>query len=281
MIRTMDIGATFAPAKYGTFFPRLPMPPAFCRVFSKPGSGLPNLDGPAVAELPAGTVPWISHKDPVKLDDVTAMWAELARRYPGRLLRWTYHHEAAPMDEPDRLAYLAYWAALRAMAAKHPHIQPVMIQTNYAMRWRTDTDWRDWVVPGVALGIDCYPLTGFRYEPPESMFGLLTIAARQFRAPAWGVPELGAEPRGGQNTARWLLDCTRYLDRAGADFLGLWGAGDYEPTEPRTLAAFGKITGHDYRSRPNRTDPTVDSTEPAGHRAEDAPLSPGGRRASI
>ncbi len=269
----MDIGATFQPARYADFYPQLPTPPAFARVFSAPGRGLPNLDGAAVAELPAGTLPWISHKDPVDLDQVTAMWADLGRRYPGQRLRWTYFHEAAPLDEPARLEYLGYWARLRTAAEPFPHIEPVMIQTNYAMRWRVDTNWRDWVVPGVSLGFDCYPLADFRYEPPESMFGLLAAAASQMRARTWGVPELGADRRTGQNRARWLLDCARQLDRLGADFLGLWGGGggDYAPDDERTMSMFARITAGQYRRLPNRVDP--DSTEPVGHNPEDRPTN--------
>lgn len=251
--RDFEVGLTCAPAEYarwlGDFGDLAPALPRFTRVFSPPGHGLPEMTSQAIADLPRGVVPWISHKDPVHLDTVAAFWRALPNLPDGRLYRWTYHHEPAPAPAPDRTAYLRYWAELRQLAHDFPAVELVQIQSNYAMRWRPDTDWRDWIIPGVSIGWDCYPLAGFRYEPPESMFGLLHYAADACVAPSWGVPELGAEPRGDQNRALWLVDCVDYLKGAGASFVGLWAAQevrdgkiyDYRPTDALTLGAFQEL----------------------------------------
>lgn len=262
----MDIGVTFQPAAYERY-EQLGAVPAFCRVFAKPGSGLPDLAGRAVAGLPTGCLPWISHKDTVELSRVSAMWAELAVRYPGQRLRWTYYHESAPMDDTARMHWRAYTLALADLAGRpeNRHIEIVQIQTNYAMRWRPDTDWSDWILPGITLGFDCYPLDGYRYESPVSMFALAQHAAASFGIRSWGVPELGADIRTGQSRARWLRQCVAHLRRVRADFVGLWGAGDrYEPTDEPTMNAFKRIAAKDFDARqPNRVDP--DDPSPVGH----------------
>lgn len=238
----MDIGATFTPTSYSTWFPALTARPDFTRVFFKPGDGLRPLTDPAIANLPAGCLPWISHKDPVPVATLRSYWDSLATAYPRRQLRWTFHHEAAPDTDPHD--FRSYWSDLIHAARDFPGIEPVQIQTNYAMRWRPDTNWRDWIIDGVSLGFDCYPLANFRYEPPESMFGLLQAATLEYGCPSWGVPELGAPTRPGQDRGTWLRDCVTCLQEADADFVGLWGAGPtYAPLDRPTLAAFNAIVG--------------------------------------
>lgn len=238
---SVDIGCTLEPKRYGRYWPNLGTP-QFARVFAPPGAGLPSLGGPAVAGLPLGCPPWISHKDAVPLDQVATWWRVLINRYPNRPLRWTYYHEAAGDGAPNRADYIAYWRDLVDAADSYPQIQLVQIQTNYAMRWRTDTDWRQWLLSGVALGFDCYPLSHFRYEPPESMFGLLSDAADDLGGVPWGVPELGADIRPGQDRLAWLAECVDYLHERGASFVGLWAAGSpYEPSDPATLAGYSKL----------------------------------------
>lgn len=239
----MDIGVTLSPADYGTYA-HLNTPPAFARVFSPPGAGLPRLQGHAIAQLPAGTVPWISHKDQVPVADLVTCWAALGEAYPGKVIPWTYHHEAAPLDEAGRLDYLTYWEELLHATLDYPHIEGVQIQTNYAMRWRPDTDWRKWIIAGVSLGFDCYPLQHYRYEPPESMFGVLLEARLEFGVPAWGVPELGADAREGQDRGAWLKECVTYLDTVDCHYVGLWGAGTtYAPHDQDLLDAFNTMVG--------------------------------------
>lgn len=242
MIRTMgmDIGVTFSPKTYSGLYPLLGRAPAFARVFFEPGSGLHPFRDPAISALPPGTLPWISHKDPVPLLVLTTYWEQLCARYPGQRLRWTYYHEAAP--DANLTTWADYWRRLLAAAVDFPNIEPVQIQTNYAMRWRTDTDWREWIIPGVNLGFDCYPLANYRYEPPESMFGVLLAAAAEYNIRAWGVPELGAGRRPGQDRGAWLEECVAYLGERGASFVGLWGAGGmYSPDDSATLNAFRAI----------------------------------------
>ena len=221
----MDIGFTPDPhTARGQFADLLPAAPAFTRVFAKPGAGL-NFRRDVLETLPAGCLPWYSHKDPVSIADVVQFWKKIPARADGRRTRWTYFHEAAPGNDTEREEYLTYWRALDAASTlEAPHIELVQIQSNYAMRWRMDTDWQDWILPMVSIGFDCYPLVGYRYEPPASMFGLLAYAAAAYRCPSWGVPELGAEPRGGQRRGPWLVECHDYLKMAGASFCGIWAS---------------------------------------------------------
>lgn len=237
----MDVGCTFAPDRY-RYFARV-NPPAFSRVFFRPGAGLRPLTDPAIAGLPATTVPWISHKDPVPIDQVVAYWAALGPGlYPGKRLRWTYYHEAAGAGAPNANDFLSYWRNLQAAAEDFPLLQLVQIQSNYAMRWRVDTEWDRWLIHGVALGFDCYPMARLRYEPPESMFGLLQHAAQVCGDVQFGAPELGADPRPGQLRGEWLSECVEYLGGVGASFVGLWGSGAaYAPGDVETLNAFRRI----------------------------------------
>lgn len=263
-VEPMACGLSVNPAAYHKWFPAVePGLPSFARIFSPPGSGLPEITGPAITGLPAGCLPWISHKDPVPLESVAAYWDELLDRFKpatGRRFRWTYHHEAAPDFQVARDAYKTYWRRLLDVAANgYPWIEPVQIQSNYAMRWRSDTDWRDWLIEGVALGFDCYPPEfGTGYEPPESMFGLLIAAAGAIGAPRWYVPELGATTitRADLLTpapayrARWLTETVSYLDAQGCSGVGLWCGQpeqrngrtyDYRPTDAATLQAYADI----------------------------------------
>lgn len=237
----MDIGVTIEPAKAGRYYPNIGRP-KFSRVFCKPGAKLLPI-ALVCGHLPTGCLPWVSHKDAVPIDDVRQYWATLAGIYPGLgPIRWTYYHEAAGQNAPNRQSYMRYWADLVSAAKDFPYVELVQIQTNYAMRWRVDTDWRDWLISGVTLGFDCYPLKSMRYEPPETMFGLVKYAAATLGAVRWGVPELGADARPGQDRSAWLSECVEYLGAVGADFVGLWGAGAaYEPSDPATLATFRKL----------------------------------------
>lgn len=246
---TFAVGLSPNPSTYTEWFGKMaPAVPQFARVFAPPGHGLPVWTGAAISSLPHGCLPWVSHKDPVPIDVVTAYWAAMPGASDGTTkYRWTYHHEAAPADDDFRKAYFGYWRDLQAAAVNFPGIELVQIQSNYAMRWRTDTDWRAWIVPGVSVGFDCYPLMGFRYEPPESMFGLLQYAAAIAEAPSWGVPELGADVRTGQNRGRWLQDCVDYVQGHGGAYVGLWctqdpNSGlDYRPTDAPTLAVYREL----------------------------------------
>jgi hypothetical protein len=257
----MTIGIAIDPEKYGTWLPRLaPGLPGFARVFAKPGVGLPDLDGRAIRELPNGCLPWISHKVPVPLGDVRVYWDKMAEIYqppPGRRFRWTYFHEAAPLLDDGRRRYLDYLGQLHTVAEAYPWIEVVQIQSNYAMRWRADTRWDAWLLPEIAVGFDCYsPMFGLGapYEPPASMFGLLQHAAREFHAPAWYVPELGADPRSrasipalpsGSTRAAWLGECLHYLQQAGCAAVGLWCKDAYAPSDPETLAVFKAALNHE------------------------------------
>lgn len=246
----LEVGLTPKPAEAPHWFAKmLPAVPAFCRIFSAPGHGLPAWTGNAISQLPEGCLPWISHKDPVPMETLRTYWKGMPLRSDGRRYRWTYFHETAPGSTEDRSAWRNYWLEMNDIAEDFPWIEPVQIQSNYAMRWRPDTDWADWLIAGVSLGFDCYPLQGYRYEPPQSMFGLLEAAAEYCGAPSWGVPELGAEPREGQDRASWLYECEAYLAQNGASFCGLWCAQDtetgldYRPTDEATLAAYQEMLG--------------------------------------
>lgn len=249
----MTIGIGMDPEKYGVWLPRFaPGLPGFARVFAKPGAGLPDLDGRAIGDLPSGCLPWISHKDQVPLADVRAYWDEMARIYapiPGRRFRWTYFHEAAPMLDDGRRRYLDYLAQLAAAAEAFPWIEIVQIQSNYAMRWRSDTRWDAWLLPEIAIGFDCYAPAfgvGAPYEPPASMFGLLQHAVREFKAPAWYVPELGADAwHGGNKRSSWLGECIHYLQQAGCSAVGLWCKDAYAPSDPATLALYRAALNHE------------------------------------
>lgn len=238
-----EVGLSPTPAEAAQWFGKVaPAVARFARIFSPPGHGLPNWTGTAISGLPTGCLPWISHKDPVPLDTVAAYWRTMAST--AGVYRWTYHHEPAPGDDEFRAAYFAYWRQLQALAIDFPGIELVQVHSNYAMRWRPDTFWRSWIVPGVTMGFDCYPLLGHRYEPPESMFGLLRAAAAFANVTTWGVPELGADVRGTQDRANWISECVDYLRDAGAAFVGLWCAQDphsgldYRPTDNLTLGAY-------------------------------------------
>lgn len=252
--KPISVGLSPQPKEYTRWFNAItPGHAAFCRVFAPPGTGLPNLTGQAISYLPEGTFPWISHKDRVPIASLVAYWNDLRDLYKpitGRPINWTPQHERAPA--PDRAEYLAYLRDVADAATDCPWIRVVQIQSNYAMRWRADTDWREWLTPGVALGFDCYPTDyGTGYEPPESTFGLLLAAAAEIGAPAFGVPELGAEVRKGdaQRRASWLTECVTYLDSVEADFVGLWCSQedrdgrhfDYRPTDAPTLTTFANL----------------------------------------
>lgn len=252
--KPISVGLSPHPEEYTRWFNAIsPGHAAFARVFAKPGTGLPSLTSQKIRSLPDGTFPWISHKDRVPVADLVRYWEGLRERYQpitGRLINWTPQHEHAPAL--DRFEYLAYLRDVADAATGCPWIRVVQVQSNYAMRWRADTNWRDWLVPGVALGFDCYPPDfGSGYEPPESMFGLLMRAADEIGAPAFGVPELGADVRNGdaQRRASWLLDCVTLLDQVGASFVGLWCSQedrdgrhfDYRPTDAPTLEAFADL----------------------------------------
>lgn len=245
----MVVGLSPHPSDYHRYFNAVePGKPAFCRVFSPPDHGLPSWSGHRVRSLlTRGIPPWISHKDPVPMRELAEYWLRMGKSptpNPVRY-RWTYHHEAAPLPYIERIEYLKYWSDLCRLAADFPWIEPVQIQSNYALRWRVDVDWRDWIIERVPFGMDCYPArvhTG--YEPPESMFALAQVAAAEFGCPSWGVAELGAwvGEKGPVGRARWLTHCADTLAGYGAAWLGLWCTGEeFEPTDPPTLAAYHSI----------------------------------------
>lgn len=247
--RPMVVGLNVAPEAYGEWFPKLPTP-AFSRVFSPPGSGLPDPRGTKIAKLPAGTIPHASHKDAVAMKTVDAYWSAWPA---GRKLWWTYRHEAEP--DVDNAAYLRYWTELRRLRDGHPRaadITLVNIHTLYASRWKATVDWRAWMLPDVAdvEGWDCYPPTNFKtYEPPESMLGLPIQAAAEFGT-RWSLPELGTTRRAfdstGQARADWFTLALRLADAAGCEAVGLWCSKetvdgkllDFRPTDPVTFTAW-------------------------------------------
>lgn len=253
----MEIGLTVHPDEYNEWYQCF-AGPKFARVFSPPGAGLPSLKhSKRINGLPPGCVPWISHKDRLDQERLDAYWLELAAKYPGQEIRWTYHHEPAPDLEKDIAGYSVYWSALWEASKDHPQIRPVQIQSNYALRFaRRGLSWRDWIMPGIPVAFDCYPPNiGDRYEPPESMFGLLRAAADLYGV-QWGVAELGADRRvhiDDLSRSAWFYDCEDYLRSAGANFLGLWASKenrdgrfiDYRPIEPDVFRTFGVLLSPD------------------------------------
>ncbi|MDP8971172.1 MAG: hypothetical protein M3N52_11905 [Actinomycetota bacterium] len=232
----MDVGLNVKPTEYDQWFPLLPGV-RFCRVFSGPGRGLPNLSGGAIRRLPPGCLPHISHKDEVPIREVEAFWSALPAAPPCRRYRWTFRHEG---EDYDRARYHAYWRELRKARDGHPRcaeIELVAIHTLYASRYKVDVEWRRWMLPGVADtdGWDCYPPTAFpSYEPPESLFGLPVAAAREFGMPL-SIPEWGATLRGGDTgarRARWFAEGAAFLGAQGCTAVGLWCS--YEKTNGRS-----------------------------------------------
>ncbi len=261
LIPPTSIGMSPKPEEYGLFSTIAPAVPAFARVFSPPGKGLPKLDSAAVRNLPAGTLPWLSWKDSVPTAQIAALLDEIRDQYnppTGRRIRVTVKHERAPGSKADRDEYFRDWETLVDVAQGRPWIEPVQIQTNYAMRFRRDTKARDWIIPGVSLGFDVYAARFGKdapYEPVESTFGLLVELATEFGCPSFGCPELSADAVNGtpEEQAEWLREAVAYLIRKRAAFIGLWASHerrgdvyyDYRPNTPQMIAAYRSIFGSD------------------------------------
>lgn len=258
----MSLGLTPKPEEYNDVFSVIaPSVPAWCNVFSPPGSGLPKFTSKAIADLPPGTLPWIHHKDKIPLASMIAYAHDLQERYKvptGRKIRWTFSHEKAPAPKSEREQYFKDWEDVVRVGEECPWIEPVQIQTDYAMRRRRDTRARDWIIPGVSLAFNCYVSRfgkGSPYECPESTFALLIALAREFGVPAFGVSEFGADTVDGTPAERALalMDGVSYLDRQGASFVGLWASHevrggityDYRPNDEPTRLAFRTIFGSD------------------------------------
>lgn len=255
--KTISIGLNPTPTEYTRWFQAIdPGHAAFTRVYSPPDHGLPSIDGYAIAYLPDGTYPAVSHKDRVPIDKIHAYWLALREKYQppaGRPIYWIPQHEHAPAS--DRTEYLAYLRDVVDAARQHaPWIEVVQVQSNYAMRWRADTNWRDWLLPGVSLSFDTFPTAfgvGQPYEPVESAFGLLLAAAKEIGAPRFGAMEFGAEVRDQNPLARanYIRNGVAYLDEIGADFVGLWCSKetrgyqhyDYRPIDAATLRAYQEL----------------------------------------
>ena len=252
----MEIGLTPKPEEARDWFAKFP-PPAFTRIFSPRGSGLPWNDHRFV-NLPPGTLPWISYKDPVSVPELTDYFGALVNSYPGRTLRVTHYHEPAPMSIDDRVRWRTRWDGLLTAASCWSAIEPVQIHSGYAMRWRQDTEWRDWIIPGVTVAFDIYPPEyGDRYEPPESIFAILQQAASRAGGVRWGCAEWGAHLIGAHrqhDRAAYLIDSARYLRMCGASFMGLWCSNeirnfktyDYRPTDADLSMAFKQVIEGDY-----------------------------------
>lgn len=224
----MDIGLNVNVHDYTQWLSALsPSIPAFSRIYVPPRGKLPEFGQAAtIVGLPVGTIPWISHKDPLPLSVVADYWDTLPRLAGARdRYRWTYAHEAAPLTPQGAREFRNYWARLVEMHAEHPRageIELVDIQTAYALRFQPDVNFRDYVIPGITFGLDCYPRAfGDGYEPPESLFALAETVHREYGVD-WCVPELGAEPRAGENRAVWFRDALEYLRGAGCTAVGLW-----------------------------------------------------------
>lgn len=253
-VRPMEVGANISPDEYQDFFPRFKVPPAFTRVFFPNGKGLAPVKAPAIANLPAGTLPWCSHKDEVPVREVGAYWTKLldaVKPAPGRVLRWTFRHEG---EDYPRDKYMAYWRDLRLMWNDHPaqaRIELVNIHTLYPSRWKIGVNWREWMLPGIAHvdGWDCYPPQNFpSYEPPESLFGLPLSASYEFGMP-FAIGEWGTNLRAGDSGAKraaYMTEGLTWLAARGCRAVGLWGSKeelggqfvDYRPSDKHTLGAW-------------------------------------------
>lgn len=252
----MEIGLTPSPKEAARWFAQFP-PPAFSRIFSPPGSGLPWNDRRFV-DLPTGTLPWVSYKDPVSVDELRDYIGSLRSSYPEGQLRITHYHEPAPMSVNDRVLWRTRWDGLLSAASCWPDIEPVQIHSGYAMRWRQDTSWRDWIIPGVSMAFDIYPPEyGDRYEPPESSLAILHQAAILAGGVRWGCAEWGAHLIGAHrqhDRADYLIESARYLRECGASFMGLWCGReirdgrkyDYRPTDAEFMMAFSQVIGGTY-----------------------------------
>ncbi len=251
--RRMGVGVNLPQAEYSRWFPKFTTPPAFTRTFFPPGKPLGIT--PAITGLPAGTLPWASHKDEEPVQKVGAFWTKLlalpavaAEVAKGRKVPYTFRHEGE--DYPLQ-KWLAYWRDIRRMWEDHPQrdaIELVNIHTLYPSRWKTGVNWRQWMLPGVAHidGWDCYPPSNFpSYEPPQSLFGLPVAAAREFGMP-FCIPEWGSGLRAGDRgpaRAAWFTDGLQFLEVSGCRYVGLWCSTetlggqyvDYRPTDKETL----------------------------------------------
>lgn len=245
----IEVGVNAAVAEYGTWFKAFPQA-AFGRVFSPDGKGLPNLAGPAVTQL--GRTPWISHKDPVPVDQVVAVWLALAKLLgKGRVARWTFRHEG---ENYDLATHRSYYRDLRAARDDHGLagvIRLVDIRTLYACRYKSGVNWREWMLPGVVdeVGWDCYAPTNWpTYEPFESLFGLPIASAAEFGMDL-SIPEVGAVKLAGDTDGtqrgRYLAAGVDYLAAHRVKAVGLWCAKDgnleYRPTTAPELALWKSI----------------------------------------
>jgi hypothetical protein len=249
----MSVGLSPNPKEYDRWFSAVsPGLPAHVGAFSPPGSGLPNLNG-TINWIPEGSLPWFRVKDRVPIEQLLSFFDALREKYnppTGRLIRYTPQHEWAPAN--DRAEYLAYLTDVVTVARTCPWMDIVQVQSLYAMRWRADTTWLDWFLPGVSVGFDIYPPefgVGGGYEPAESILGLPIAAARILGAPRWYIPELGAEIRkvGPAGRARWLGEVISYADENDCSAVQLWCGRpeerggrtyDYRPIDDETLQLY-------------------------------------------
>lgn len=227
--------------------------PAFRRLFMQPGAGMPKAteQTPDMRTTPRSTVPWWSHKDLPAPAAIAQTWGYLTNRYPGRVIRWTFDHEAN--DKPyDR--HVQGWKALRALRDSDPayaNIRLCTIITGYYARYRSLGDWRRYVLPELVDEVDFDLYAHIGYEDPASIFGIVDQAQSEFGIDV-GLAEVGAPIIGndaGHERAEWLLAGYQHALRRRYRTFGLWASYeyrdgvkyDYRPHDTATRTAYAQI----------------------------------------
>lgn len=204
--------------------------PAFRRLFVPPGKGMPNLQGADMKSTPARTVPWWSHKDQPDPSKIPGIWSALARRYPGRKIPWTFQHEANDLPYAE---HRKGWETLSALRAVHPdgeQIELWTVLTAYYARYKSDGEWRKWVMPDLVQGVafDCYtPLDRPTYEDAASLLGIVDQAQHEHPHLLVGCAEWGSAllpPDKGVKRALWVEDCVDHALSRGYSVLGFWNS---------------------------------------------------------
>lgn len=250
----LRIGFHPTPAEYGVWFPRLPQP-WFTRVFIPAGSGLKPWGGPAIAGLPAGTIPHISFKDRVPAATIRAFLDSIPATVPQVWLTW--HHEGDIDWAADVAGYVNYWKLLRAAVDAHParpKITLINVHTQYPSRVKRQAmDWRRFMLPDVADvdSWDCYrPDAVDAYEAPEVLLGLPLAAKREFGVRTH-ITEYGTHPvkgswdADGTWQALWYQESCALMRREGVEAVGFWcnvdGALEYRPTKAKVLEVWRSL----------------------------------------